>query len=127
MSSDNGPNSYPVWRSRVHPDDLAEFDAQWSSAPYDEVLDALMTSRGWWSRRREVQLYDKDFVFDSWMWGPYLDEVLVQCVGDGEYEVHWNEKRGVLTQRVERLKKRQAVIDRLDYLEGLRTRVEPRY
>jgi hypothetical protein len=108
-------------------DDLAEdFDAQRSTAPYDKVLDVLLRSRGWWSHRREVELQDKDFVFDSWMWGPYLDEVLIQSVGNGEFGAQWNERSasGTVRPRSELLENRQAVIAR--EFEGLRNRADPR-
>lgn len=128
---DAGPDPDAAWQEENRPNEHVanSFDAQWSTAPRDEALDAVMRLRGWWSRRREAELYDKDFVFDAWEWGAFPNEVLVQCIGDGEFEALWSERSaaGITKDRRERLKNRQAVVDRLDQFEGLRGRVEPRY
>jgi hypothetical protein len=123
---DAGSDPHAIWREESRPnEDLAnEFDEQFTAAPYDEVLDALMRSRGWWSRRRRVELTDGDLYFDYWTWGTSTYGVFVQCVGNGEFEAQWAEGSNSWI-RHERLKGRQAVVDRLDYFESLRKGGEP--
>jgi hypothetical protein len=62
------------------------------------------------------------------MWGPDLDEVLIQIVGNGEFEAQWNERSasGTARPRIELVENRQAVIARIGEFEGLRNRADPR-
>jgi hypothetical protein len=63
-----------------------------SGAPYDDVAEAHFRERlGWRSARSEGR---SDLYFDQWTWTeterpPWRSPTLVQCVGDGRYQVVW--------------------------------------
>ena len=63
-----------------------------SVAPYDDVAAIFFEGRsGWRSARSENR---SDLYFDQWTWTeteqfPWRGPTLVQCIGDGQFQVVW--------------------------------------
>lgn len=94
-----------------------DFDTK---APYDEVLDLIMTSRGWWSYRQSLGSNpSREFYCDLWQSRSDMRQISVQCLGSEAYRIDITDRleSGFTRITSEILTSRHAVISRITDLE----------
>lgn len=90
--------------------------------PYDDALDVYLRSRRWWSYRRWLEEFpSRDFIFDTWRWGPHHDTpgryLEIMGIGDGQFQIVLPAGGGTYAKRD--LPDRESVIQLVPDLEQL--------
>lgn len=56
----------------------------------DDAVDAFLTDRRWWSRRRHGRENGYVARYDAWGWGGDAPGgISITCIGEGSFEIGW--------------------------------------